>query len=230
MTTQTMPLEQRIAAAFKAGRTSIDLAALIKEVETAAEAATTAADQAHTVALDPELSAGELSQARQRMHDADFARDRLRAALPKLHQRLTHLQSEEEDARRRVNYDEVKCERDRLAAELKRIYPKFAASLSVLLAKIVANDQAIGRTNQALPNGYERLMGAELVGRGLTGFRQKEGNVPSITRELRMPAFVCPPTGKDSWPPPYIPKVWAAHTPMEEHPRKTGHPFARAAD
>ena len=43
-------------------------------------------------------------------------------------------------ARRLRVYDEVKAERDRLADELREIYPTTAALLAELLARIIAND------------------------------------------------------------------------------------------
>ena len=73
-------------------------------------------------------------------------------------------------ARLRV-YDEVKAERDHLADELRDFYPDVAERLAELLARIVANDQAIEQINaHGLPRDHGRLLCAELAARGLDGW------------------------------------------------------------
>jgi hypothetical protein len=94
-----------------------------------------------------------------------------------------------EDERRRTNYEQVKAERDRLAAELAAIYPDMAERLSELMARISANDREIEWVNSALPHDKGRLLVAELVARRLGGFVRNGLSIPSITQQLRFPSF-----------------------------------------
>jgi hypothetical protein len=100
------------------------------------------------------------------------------------------VKADEEDARRLRIYEEVATERDRLADELREFYPATAARLAELLARIVANDREVEHLNaHALPRNHGRLLGAELVARGLEGFVQNSVEVPSIARSVRLPTF-----------------------------------------
>ncbi len=93
-------------------------------------------------------------------------------------------------ARRLRVYDEVKAERDRLADELREIYPTTAALLAELLARIIANDQVIERINaHGLPRNHGRLLCAELAARGLNGWVKNWVQTPRITRETVLPSF-----------------------------------------
>jgi hypothetical protein len=61
-------------------------------------------------------------------------------------------------------------ERDKLAAELTEVYPPLAEKLADLVGRIAANDPAIERVNQKLPDGAKWLSNAELVARQLSNF------------------------------------------------------------
>ena len=197
----TTDLDGRIAAAFRDGQISTDVAALIAEVEAALLSSNEVAERARERALDPELSAGEVVEARRAMEDAAFARDRLSVAVPRLQQRLKQLLAAEEDARRRVAYDRAKAERDKLAAELAEIYPAFERQLGDLLPRIEANDQRIERINAHLPKGAKPLRVSELAARELTNFIV-DGieRVPRVTTDLRLPAFRFDKFDPYSWP------------------------------
>jgi hypothetical protein len=129
------------------------------------------------------------------MEDAAFARDRLAAVVPRLHQRRKELLAA-------GAYDKAKTERDQLAAELANIYPAFSQKVSELLPRIEANDRRIQYINgQATPSGAEPLLVAELVARGLPSFNPKPSSeVPRITRELRLPTFEYPGEERYVWP------------------------------
>jgi hypothetical protein len=88
--------------------------------------------------------------------------------------------------------------------ELKDFYPDAAARLAELLARIVANDQAINQINaHALPRERGRLLSAELVARDLPGWvLNAQPLAKRLTDELRLPAFELRP-GPDAgylWP------------------------------
>jgi hypothetical protein len=57
--------------------------------------------------------------------------------------------------------------------------------LRYLLPRIVENDRQIEFINaRAMPTGMERLLGAELITRGLEGWRVNSSDVVRITREI----------------------------------------------
>ena len=191
-------LEHRIADALKADDIkSSDLAALIVETEIAAAAADKTAEEEREKALDP-LASPDAAKAREAMQMAEFSRDRLRTALPRLQERLEQLQAEEYLARWREEYEALKVKRDGLAEELRTIYPEFETKLANLFTRIAANDAELSGLHQARPAGVAlHLLGAELVARDLERFTTRE---PSIAQELKLPTFA--PGQRLAWPPP----------------------------
>jgi hypothetical protein len=168
---QSDGLDERIAAAFHEGVRSDAIAALIGTAEQALAAASERAHCARALALDPTLPMATVAAARKHMDDAIFARDRLQVALEKLRERLIAVQAEEENTRRLRIYEDAEAERDQLAQELRSSYPGVAERLADLLARIAANDQAVERINaNGLPRDCDRLLVAELVVLGLTGW------------------------------------------------------------
>lgn len=186
--TVDLSLDERIAAAFTGDINSDDLADLADEVEDASDDASEAADRARKRALDPTLSPQEIAEARRQMEDAAFARDRMTAALPRLERRLKEVRDAEENARRRIAYEEAKAVRDGLAEELARVYPEIERTLGELIVRVHANDARLAVVNGALPSGAGGLRGAEEIARGLQGFRNGGSNIPRLT-EMRLPAF-----------------------------------------
>src|SRR5262245_23584119 len=74
---------------------------------------------------------------RRRMEDAVFRRERLHTAVARLQDRLKEARAlEEEDQRRWIAHEKAKAERDRLAADLKAIYPQIEVRQRELLTKI----------------------------------------------------------------------------------------------
>jgi hypothetical protein len=129
------------------------------------------------------------------------AGERLQATVSRLRERLTEVQSAEEDDRRRSAYEEARAERDELAAEFARVYPPLAAQLADLLGRLRASDDRIERMNaHALPRGYGPLLVAELVARGLDSFVQNSVDVPRIVRRVQLPAFEYDIHAPYAWP------------------------------
>lgn len=196
-----LSLDERIAAAFSAGTKSDDVIDLIGEAEAAAVSAGEGAQRARERALDPALSSGDVAAARRAMEDCAFKRERMQVAVIKLGERLRELKAQEEDRRRRLAYEKAKAERDKLAAELKDLYPAAAASLADLAARIEANDSEIENSNtRARPSGAEWLAGAEIMARGLKGFSDGTADVPRITTNLRLPGFEYNRHDPYTWP------------------------------
>jgi hypothetical protein len=167
MTRNNLPLDARVAAAFGDDVSSDEVAALIAEVEDAAQAVSEAAERALESALDPALPTNEIAEQRRAMDDAGFTRDYLSAVLPRLQQRLDELRAAEEDARCRAAYERVEAERDALAAQLAELYPVFPDKFADLLPRIVANDREVAYINNRVPSGYSPLLVAKLITRGL---------------------------------------------------------------
>ena len=146
----------------------------------------------------PETVAALIQETEAAAHAAG---ERQQAAVLRLRERLTELQSAEEDERRRVAYQEAMAQRDELAAELARIYPPLAAQLADLLGRLRANDDRIEHLNaNALPRGCRPLLVAELVARGLEGFVQNSVSVPRIVRRVQLPAFQYDIRAPYAWP------------------------------
>lgn len=176
---------------------------MIEEAEAAALSSGEAAEQARKRALDPALSASDVAVARREMDDAGFRRERLQTAVTKLRERLEEVRTDEEDQRRRVFYEKVKAERDKLAAELADIYPEIEQKLRDLLPRIAASDRDVEYINShGLPSDGQRLLVAELVARRLRGFVENAVQIPSITETLRLPAFEYSQFNPYAWPRP----------------------------
>ena len=109
-----------------------------------------------------------------------------KAATVRLHDRHRVIVAREEDARRRIEYERVSLERDKLAKELAETYPPLAAQLADLLHRIAANNREIAATR--LPEGGSRILECELVARNLRGFPLGSQAI-SIIEETRLPAW-----------------------------------------
>jgi hypothetical protein len=132
---------------------------------------------------------------------ARVAGDAAEQAVSRLRERLTAVQSGEEDDRRRAAYEEARAERDELAAELARVYPPLAAQLADLLGRLRTSDDRIEYMNaHALPRGCGPLLVAELVARGLDGFVQNSIDIPHIVRRVQLPAFQYDIHAPYTWP------------------------------
>jgi hypothetical protein len=191
-------LEKRIAAALASAATSADVATMIAEVDAALPTAVDAAERERIKAYDPTVDA---QKARQSLADAQFARDRLQAALVALQRRLQELQEQEYSVQWHGQYTQVEAECHALAAELREIYPAMQSKLVDLLTRVKACDAEVGRINGSAPDGVRRrLHEVELVARNLEHFTRDER---SITNELRLPDWDQP--RKLAWPPPRTP-------------------------
>jgi predicted transcriptional regulator len=180
-------LEQEIVAALAgADVNSSDLSALIERTETAIPETDQAAETARSNALDPVLSP-DTKAAREAMQAAEFCRDRLRAVLPRLQERLAEVQAAEYAARWEPDFEQIMARRDELADEYAAMYPKLVDQLIDFFHRTEAVDKEVSRINGSAPNGeYRRLLGVELTARDLERFTTAN---PSITEQLRLPAF-----------------------------------------
>jgi hypothetical protein len=150
-------LEQRIAAALTpTDITSTDLAALIAEVEGAAQAAAEDATKAREQALDPAVVV-DTAKVGAAVATAELTRDRLQAALPRLRTRYTEVRKQEDIAA-------WKADAEKLAARRNTLVQEFAALLPVELIKQIPErlhamrefDKEIDTLNRRRPDDRER--------------------------------------------------------------------------
>jgi hypothetical protein len=139
-------MDAHIAAAFADDATSANVARLLSEVETAANAADAAAEEARVRALDPLLSSDGVAVARREMDDAAFKRDRLKVAAAKLAERVEALKALEAERHARAEHQRILAERTRLAEEMGR-FAEPILEIARLLAKIDLFDQEIRSYN-----------------------------------------------------------------------------------
>ena len=194
------PIEERIASTLAAADDvkSADLAALIQEVETAAQAADEAATKAREAALDPAVVV-DAAKVGAAVASAALTRDRLQAALPRLHEQLKQAREREYVAAWREDYAAVKAKRDATAQMLRERYPAIVDELVTLMTNIAITDKEVSRVNLAAPYGdHPRLRGTELTARGLDRFMQPEVSIP---QELRLPTFHRDDGPVLAWPP-----------------------------
>jgi hypothetical protein len=216
MTKQTT-LEQRISTVLTDDNSeSSAIASLIEETETAIVAADEDAKLEQERVFDP-LVSPDPKAAREAMQAAEFMQTWLRSTLLRLQRRLRETQEREHRAKWYAEYEALKSERDALAAEFREVYTEFAAKVVNLLIRMAANDVEISNLHSARSSGVKlHLLEAELVARGLESFTR---DVPSITKELKLPAFE--PGRPSAWPPrPQLHSTWFA--PMPHDPRFSG--------
>ncbi len=156
------------------------------EVEAAAQAAAENATKTREEALDP-ATVIDAAKVGASVATAELTRDRLRAALPRLQERLKQAREREYAECWLNDYAAVKVRRDAAAEQLRERYPTIVAELVALMADIAATDKEVDRINVAAPYGdYPRLRGVELTARGLDRLLQPD---ISIVQELRLPCF-----------------------------------------
>jgi hypothetical protein len=180
-----MTLEQRIAAALNAADIrSTDLDTLIIEAEAAAQAADEAAIKAHAEALDPSVVV-DTAKVASAVAAATLIRDRLKAALPRLHTRYTEVRKREDVAKWKVEADQLAARRDELRTQFMQTLPvELLFQIVEQLTAMRAFDREIDALNYRAPDDVRRLHYA----------------TPELARELKIPDMQKP--GAFLWPPP----------------------------
>jgi chromosome segregation ATPase len=152
------------------------------------------------LSLDPAAAEAAAEADAARAASIRHREKRLQAAITALADKHSAVEKEAEQARRRAAYEAAERERDALAEDLRRHYPRLAAELAALLTRVQENDAALARVNSALPSGADHLASAELEARDLKGF---ESFTP-LVRGVRLPGFGRGDAlgGRTIWPPP----------------------------
>jgi hypothetical protein len=105
---------------------------------------------AKTHALDP-LTV-DAAAARAALADAEFLRDRLQIALPRLQARQREVAAAERYTEWTLEYDEAAAEQRALAAALTELYPPFERMIVDLLLRIEQADNRMAHLSHYKPN------------------------------------------------------------------------------
>jgi hypothetical protein len=194
--TKQMTLEQRIGTVLTNDNSkSSVIAAVIDETVAAI------VDADEDIKLEQKKAFESLASpnpkaAREAMQAAEFVQTWLRTALLRLQRRLRETQEREGRAQWYAEYEALKAKRDALAAEFREVYPEFEAKVVSLLSRMASNDAEISNLHFRRQSGVKlHLLETELVARGLERFTR---DVPSIAKELKLPAFH--PGEPPAWP------------------------------
>lgn len=197
------PLEKTIVAALtESAMSSADLAALIKQTETAIEQADAIAQAARENCFDP-VRSSDIKTARQQMEDAIFTVNRLRTLLPRLQRRCADVVAAEQHAAWLAEFTAAKATCDSLAAEFAEVYPRVIGQLVDLFGRIAAADkkaEAINSAGSEFDGELRRLQPVELIARGLEDFSQSQ---PPIVKNISLPEWS--QSCRTAWPPPQVP-------------------------
>jgi hypothetical protein len=193
-------LESEIALALTAREiTSAELAQLIERVTAAAVAADEEAAKESKRALDPAVLV-DTQAAYAAVVNAEFKRDRLSAALPRLQHWCAKVEAGERYSRWVIDYDNVRAQRDAVAAELRGLYAPLVVKLVDLLERIEAVDAEVKRVNAVKPNDADQANGdgryLDLVERTARGAGRL--NESMIARDLKLPHW--DPADGYAWP------------------------------
>jgi hypothetical protein len=194
-------LEKRIAAALADPQvTSTDLVELIDEAELAVATAEETARAEYEKALDP-VASPDAAKAKRSIWAAEFSRDRLRAFLSRLWERLDEIETAEKATRWEADYAAIEAKRDALASEFAEMYPRLTAQLCDLFKRAKAIDEECARINgEALSGEHRRLLGVELTARNLGSFTRSN---PSLMDAVKFSEWAN--SDRMVWPLPQAP-------------------------
>jgi hypothetical protein len=194
-----MSIEQKISSALTNPNIgSTDLTELIAEVAEAAAVAENSAAAEREKALDL-VASPNIDEAHEAIVAAELSRDRLRAILPKLRNRLTEALATAQHERWLVDYQRIEKLRDQAAQKFARQYPELLDSLVALFCDADEIDKECARVNSTAPSGeHRRLVCVELTARG--GLKEFTRSQPSIAKTIQLPEWEQSSTL--AWPPP----------------------------
>lgn len=197
----SQPLATRITAALggNGAITAATLAALISEVNRGIEQADADVEAACQQSLDP--ATADPATARTVMQEAEFAGDRLRAALPGLQSKYQQVYASEKRDNWQHQCDQVKGKRDALATEFAQAYPALVGKLIDLFTRSKAIDAEVSRINGSAPNNAHHRL---------------DRLTPPCIAQVRLPDLNNPTV--NLWPPPAPPILPEQIQPTVSHP------------
>lgn len=173
-------LDKRIVNALTKPLMAHEARAVLTEAEAVFADLERNADELDAKALSPLLDSAEARTIRQQAAELRFESDRLDAGVSALRARVSELEEAEAEATRQKEYDAALLERDKLAGEIAKEYPRIVRELTALVKAIAENEercQAAGITDKA-----------EAIGRGVPGnFYQVGGSPITRLRDINLP-------------------------------------------
>jgi hypothetical protein len=154
------------------------------------------------------------------MDVAELTRDRYRAALPRLRDRLAHRLADEREQRWAALSVRLQADIDNLAEEFRVIYPVAVENLLSLFTRVRQLESSINQHNAQSPPGSTPLLGVELRARGLESFSTASPSVLDAT------VLLDPHDGTQLWPPKQLPHVALSPVPIIEGPGADWHQAA----
>lgn len=140
-----MTLEARIAEALSGAAKSSALAALIEEANAADLKARQTYDEAEGRSLDPRTPPAEAAEARRRMDEVRFVRDRPAAGIDALNELLDRTLADEHAARQAQALTDAAKRQKAAAAVLADRYPRLAAEIVAIIEECRAADREVSR-------------------------------------------------------------------------------------
>jgi hypothetical protein len=153
MVAPVLSLESRIAAMLSVADAKSDaVAALLTDVELAAQEADVTATKTREEALDPAIVV-DAAKVGAAVATATLTRDRLQAALPRLQEQLRQTRQAEAVAAWRAEAEELDARRIALMTEFAEFYPAMEKRIVDHLYTMRALDREINEFNSRRPDG-----------------------------------------------------------------------------
>lgn len=152
MVPPALSLERRIAVTLSSADAKSDaLAALITEVEAAAQEADATATKTREEALDPAIVV-DAAQVGAAVATAELNRDRLQVALPRLRERLKQVRDAEAVVAWRAEADALQARRLALGTKFKTVFSELMGDVVDRLWEMRDLDQENTALNRRRPN------------------------------------------------------------------------------
>lgn len=159
------PLNEQIRAALSGGSRASTISDLIATVKTEIAVQEKRLEIENAESVNPLLETADQDEAADRAAKADRELKRLNNSIGMLEQTLEKRINSDKAKAAKKRYDEVKMERDAIAAELKKWGEKDLPKLIKLLARVMINDAALDAVNGT--GGHQKLESAEAIARGV---------------------------------------------------------------
>jgi hypothetical protein len=154
---QQATLDRAISAALGNGATIAD--DLLYEIKQGIELAELDAQAERAKSLDPSTSPHDAEQAAERASVAELRRDRLRAALPRIQQKIDAMERARSTEQWSGDADIVAAWVAAAEKKLAATYGTCAAQIAAALKEAEAANQEVDKINAAVPAGIHRRVG-----------------------------------------------------------------------
>lgn len=154
-------LDEKILAVLTGPCTSIEASGTRDAAERKYADLNARADEADTASMNPLLNDAEAGEPRRKADDLRFEADRYGAKVTALSARVANLLDQERQAGDSKEREAAIAERDELAVDIARDYPRIVAEITRLVQRIIQSD--------ARAKAAGHLPSAEMIARRLGG-------------------------------------------------------------